>query len=242
MNKSIRLLVLSLGMLILGACGGGGGGGSTTAGSKPSTLTFPLAQAIANFVSSSHNYNYSVTGNVNGKSVTGSGTVSYAAAVGATFEGQPALKNTITISGNVAAGGNTAPYAFTGEDYFTTNYDPLGSSGAGGVDYCVAQNNQTYPSTVKVGDTATIGTDNCYADSTKNAQIENDVNSYLVEADSATSALVNLITNTYSLTSTLQSTAQTRFRIDQNGNANLVSVTFTDYTASPATVLTFTVH
>jgi len=241
MNKSIRLLLLSVGMIILGACGGGGGGGGSAA-SVPvkSTTSFPVAQAMANFVSTSHNINYAMTGKENGIAVTGSGTISFSAAVSTTFEGQTALSQTGTISGTISGNGNTVPYAFTGQDIYTTNYDYLGVIDSGS--YCVGQGSQPFPSSAKVGDTAFLGTSDCYQDSSKNVKTETDKDSYVIEADTSTTAIFNQITSTYDLSNQLTSTTQVRWRIDQVGNITFVSLTGTDYTTSPAGVLTFTAH
>jgi len=239
-NLQVKILGFIVSALLITGCGGGGGGGGST--TTTSTLSFPVAQAIAYFISNSHNYNVTASGTMGGNNITGSGTLSYSAAVVSTFEGQPALKQTVTITGNLTANSSTVPYAFTGENYYDTNYNPVGSSLAGGTDYCVAASFQAYPSSVKVGNTDTIGTDDCYQDSSKSVSTENDVKSYLVEADTATSAIVNLITNSYSLTSALQSSDQSRYRINSSGNITLISSTVTDYTVSPATVLKFTVQ
>ena len=239
MKKLVKITVIIISGSLFSACGGGGGSAPATT-TTTSSLSFPVAQAIANFVSASHNYNYSMTGTENGTSVTGTGTVSYSAAVNSTFEGQVALAQSGTISGTISGNGNTVPYAFSGTDFYTTNYGWLGNSGSGS--YCVARTTQSFPSSAKVGDTAILGTNDCYQDSTKNIKTETDEDSYVVEADTSTTALFNEITNTYSLTNNLQSTTQLRWRIDQLGNVNFASVTVTDYTVSPASVLTFTAN
>jgi len=51
----------------------------------------------------------------------------------------------------------------------------------------------TIPTTVKVGDTGSIGTETKYTDSTKVTPSGVTVMSYIVEADTTSSAIVNLI-------------------------------------------------
>ena len=238
MAKYHRSVLVSLALLTLVACGGGGGGGgSSSPNPVTSTASFPAAQAIANFFSTSHTYNVNGTGKFSGIDVSGTGTVSFSSAVGATFEGQSAFKVTLTVAITLSGGGQTVPVAFSVENYFTTNYDPLGFNDPGGGSYCVIQGNPSYPSSVKVGDTATLYTQNCYQDSTKNTPTENDIDSFLVEADTATSAIFNLIENTYT-GGTLTDNSQERYRIDENGNFDFVSVTGVDYTGGDTLILT----
>lgn len=233
MIKTLCLAILVA--LALSACGGGGSSGST-----PSTPSFPVAQAIANFVAASHDINYSTTGNLNGTDVTGTGTISYNAAVSTTFEGQAALSQTGTISGIISGNGKNVPYALTGTDYYSTDYDFIGTFVTGS--YCVARSNQQFPSSVQIGDTASLGTSDCYQDSSKNVITATEDVSYVVEADTASTVIFNEIINIHNLSSQLISTTQLRWRIDQVGNIAFVSQSDTDYTSSPASLLTFTAN
>lgn len=72
---------------------------------------------------------------------------------------------------------------------------PLGHSNDS--EYGVYQTPITIPSSVKVGDGATVGTETLYTDSTKFTPAGTDVDSYVVEPDTAQTAIVNLITNSY---------------------------------------------
>jgi hypothetical protein len=240
MNNLIKYSCILFASVALGACGGGSGGGGGGGGSTTTTSTasFALAQALANFVSNSHAINFKVTGKTNGISVTGTGTMSYNAAVGATFEGQAALSQTSTLTATVTGNGTTVPIAQTGTDYYTTNYAPLGIETTG--HYCVMQSTVAYPSSVKVGDTAALGTKNCWQDSSKNIANGKDVDSYVVEEDTSTTAIVNFITNVFNTSNVQTLSSQERWRIDQAGNVTFVSLTQTDFTTSPAGTMTFT--
>lgn len=87
------------------------------------------------------------------------------AAIPSTFEGQPVLLNNEKLSGTLLVNGATVPISSTAQEYTTTSYAPFGIVSSGG--YCVTQGSPATPSTVKVGDSATIGTLTCYTDSSK---------------------------------------------------------------------------
>lgn len=239
MGSLTRLLFTSTVVLALGACGGGGGTSSSST-TTASSLVFPFAQAFADFVSNSHSFTYSMTGSDAGTSASGSGAITYGAAVGATFEGQNAFSQTATVSGTTTENGQTTPYTATVQSFYTTNYEPLGSISP--TDYCVVQGNPVLPSGVKVGDTAVVYVEDCYQDSSKNAKTSQDTNSYVVERDTASTAIVNLISTTKSTLGLPQSMDQDRYRIDQAGTFAWISETYTDYTTSPPSTLTFTAN
>lgn len=224
------------------SCGGSDGFDFLSGPSAPlqssSTQSFPFAQAVADFVSTNHSYNVSVSGTVGGKAATGSGTFTYTAAIGSTFEGQSAFKESIALATVISAGGITLPFVAVGDNFFTTNYDPLGSSSPGGLDYCVVQGNPSYPHAVKVGDTPIIGTYNCYQDDTKSVATENDIERLVVEADTSTTVLVNVITESFTLTNSLDFKIEDRYRVDENGDMNWASITLTDPTTGDITVFT----
>ena len=136
MGALFRTLFTTSVILALGACGGGGGA-SPSPTTFASSLAFPFAQAFANFVSNSHSLNYSMAGNDAGKPATGSGTIIFAAAAAATFEGQDVLSQTAIVSGTTTEDGQTTPYSATVQSFYTTNYEPLGSTSS--TDYCVAR-------------------------------------------------------------------------------------------------------
>ena len=239
MNSRCRNMIALAFPIVATACGGGGGDNSSAA--VKSTLAFPVAQAVANFVATSHHIDFKVSGSIRGSSATGSGSLSYELPVATTFEGQPALEQTVTDSGIVTENGNSKPYAASARAYYTTNYQQIGAD-VSGASYCVAQNKLTYPASAKVGDTGTLGRSDCYQDNTKALKIGSTVHTYVIEADSSISVLVNQITNSYSLANVLETGGQLRLRIDEFGNVSFKSLTLTDYTTSPETVLVFSAN
>ena len=245
LNIKAKLSVILFSALILSACGGGGGDGGVSTSSVTTTPnpTFPLAQAVANSLSSERVIDYDLSGNTDSATVTGSGTITYGAAfetnfVNADFEDQAALAQTVTTTGTETENGTTLPYVSTVTAYYTTNYDPLGITSIGS--YCAVQGSPSYPSSVKVGDTGSLSSSDCFQDSTMAGKIGTDVAVYVIEEDSATTAIVNIIVTTYSLSNRPVARSESRSRIDQVGNMIPLTLIYTNYETSPTSVMTYT--
>ena len=74
-----------------------------------------------------------------------------------------------------------------------------------------------------VGDTGTIGTTADFTDSSKITLAGKTVVSYVVEPDTASTAIVNLIFKTFDNSENLTSTEQDRYRISSTGALTPVS-------------------
>ena len=143
------------------------------------------------------------------------------------FETNPAaLSAATTLTATLAStpGFSCTPtLAVTSTGYFDSSYTPLGFNSPSvnyGV-YLIAPNTLV---TAVVGGTGVIGTETLYTDSTKatgNGRI--DV-SYVVEADTATTAIVNIIDEIYTSGGTLSATEQDRYRISATGALVPVSI------------------
>ena len=229
MKRSFNLILGLFLSVLLVACGGGGGGGGSP-GPVASTLTFPLATANENLINKGYTLNLSVTGTQvykgNSYAVTGSVTLAQSTPTTSTFEGQTAWLNTQSMNGSVTVLSITVPITSSAQVYSTTNYAPLGQVSSGS--YYVMQGTPTMPSTGKVGDTAVIGTFNGYTDSTKPIPLLGTAKiSYAVEADTASTAIVNLLEEDYDTSNILNASTQTRWKIDSSGNVTFVSVRLT---------------
>jgi hypothetical protein len=110
----------------------------------------------------------------------------------------------------------------TATNYYDSNYSLIGIVNSGN-DYGVSQAPLAIPISVKVGDTGTIGTINYFSDSTQNTPTGHDVISYVIEPDTATTAIVNIIDKSYDLSGTLTFTEQDRSRIMADGTLIPVS-------------------
>jgi hypothetical protein len=233
MKNTIKLILATASVALLTACGGGGGGDGGTPAPVASADTFPLTTVYANTLQSSSN-TYSISGVVNGVAVTGSGTVTRGALSSGTFEGSSAQQRTTTSTGSIVANGQTIPLNTSSIGWFDSNYLPLGSSG--GEEYVVVVGSAVIPATVRVSDTATVYTANRYSDSSKTVLLGTDTVSYVVEADTATTALLTLISTERDTSNTLTSTSAQQVRITPSGTFTRIKETLLE----GSNTLTFT--
>ena len=209
MIKDLKFALLSTAVVSLVACGGGGGGGGT-AGPVTSTLSFPIGTGVKSLAASGLSKNFSISG-----SCTGTGTKTASPAnTPSVFEGVTGFSATVTLTMTVAAPCTSLAQSYT--SYVDTNYVPLGFNSIG-VNYGVYLTPPVYPTSVSVGATGIIGTENLYTNSTKTVSNGTTVSSYVVTADTATTAIIDLIGKIYDATSTLTATEQDYYRIDASG-------------------------
>jgi hypothetical protein len=77
---------------------------------------------------------------------------------------------------------------------------------------------------VTVGSTGTIGTENLYTNSTKSIAAGTQVLSYVIETDTANTAIVNLIIRSFNTSNALTLTQQHRYRIAVTGPLTYISI------------------
>lgn len=200
----------------LSGCGGGGSGGSVQA---PTVVTsFPLQAGYKALAASGLQKDFTVSGTCGG---SGRKTVS-PASTAATFEGKSALASTVTLTMNLT---NCTP-ASTAQSFTTyadSNYVPLGFNSVG-VNYGVYLTPPTIPTSVSVGATAIIGTENLYTNSTKTTSNGTQVLSYVVQADTSNTAIITLIAKIFNSSGTLTATEQDSYRIDAAGTLTPLTV------------------
>lgn len=132
------------------------------------------------------------------------------------------------------------PYIYgTSTDYYDSNYNLLGTIDSSG-NYGVYTTPPSIPVSVKVGDAGTIGTRKYYTDNTKNFLVSRDEISYVIEPDTANTAIVNMIDKSYDLSGILTSTEQDRSRIKADGSLTPVSADL-QYSNGSTTHLVLTV-
>jgi hypothetical protein len=196
---------------LLAACGGGGGDAMTPAPGVRPTTAFALAAGYKARIASGATDNFNLSG-----SCTGTATISTAAAAPATFEGVTGYSSAQASSVNFT---NCAPAtsSATGSTYYNASYATIGLSIVGGEYASFAAPPSDLPVAVKVGDTADIATLTTYTNSTKTVAKGRRVLSYVIEGDTNTTAIVNLITRSYDLGNVLLSTEQSRYHVAENG-------------------------
>jgi len=195
---------------VLVGCGGGGGGSSPT-GSAVSTMSFPLQSAYQALIAAGATANFTVSGTCTG---TGNRTVT-SATTPTTFESVSGFSSVGSLTMSLS-GCSPASIAQSYISYFDSNYVPLGSNVLG-IRYGLYQTPPTIPSSVSVGGTGIIGTETFYTDSTKATGDGRSDTTYIIEAESQSTAIVNLITKDYNSAGILTATEQSRFRIGTTG-------------------------
>lgn len=176
--------------MLLTACGGGGGGGATAPAQVASTQTFQIKTAIVNNFNATSTKSFTVSGTLNGVSVTGTGTVTNGSISSTTFETISALQKVSTVSMSLTANGVTTPITTTSTSYVDTNYVPLGSLST---EYEVVTAPVTIPTTALVNDTGTAYTANRYTSISKATLLGTDTVTYVMLPDTASTALLKVI-------------------------------------------------
>jgi len=226
--KILRTILVAGSLCLLISCGGGSGGG-VSGGSTPSqitsTLSFPLRSAVIARATNGASYTLFANGTSATQATDGlcSGTLTETvspANLQTTFEGQPTLSNADIVAVNYTNCSTGTPSSSSTE-YFDTSYLPVGATQSGS--YALVSGSYAVPTSVKVGDTGTIGSATIYTDSTKSVSKGRTDKSFVVEPDTATTAIVNVISKAYDASSQLLYTDQTRYRIDAAGAFTVVS-------------------
>ena len=211
-------LLLSVAAALTG-CGGGGGGAVT-----PAVTVFPVQQALTYAYTNGLQNTLNVTGTASGSGqtlpVTGSMTFTQGKATSTTFNSTTAFQSTATISATLTINGQPLPLNSSGTAYLTSAYAPLGYYSPG--DYCVATPPGSYPATASAGETGSVATFNCFADSTKNVAVGSETISYVTSAGSSANTLdVKLITNIYNAAHQLTGSGATIYTITGAGIPSL---------------------
>lgn len=213
MKNTIKHILATVGVALLTACGGGGSGG--TPAPVASTSTFPLFTIHVNTLQASSN-TFSYSGTVDGTAITGSGNVTRGGLSSGTFENIAAQQRTTISTGSISGNGQTLPINTTSVSWFDSNYLPIGSSG--GEDYVVVNRPAVIPATVRVNDTGILYTSNRYSTSSKTFLRGTDTVSYVVEADTATTALLTFIHTEKDNSNSVTSTVTRQMRITPTGS------------------------
>lgn len=207
-----HVVVFVLAVLVT-SCGGGGAGTGNNVSNDPavaSTLSFPLQKGLRGLSEFSNSVDYSISGTCSGVSTASSGD-----AVPSSFEGASAVAATSTVSfffNNCSPASSVS----TGTGYFDANFNPLGILGGNG-EYGVYVAPVMVPETVMVGDSGTLGVMQLYRDSTKTTLAGQDELAYVVEANDADSAVVDVVTRSYDTNNVLMMTSHDRYRIAASG-------------------------
>lgn len=208
-------------IVLLSACGSGGGGGDSAVVAP--AQSFPLRGAFSALFANGETKTFTVSG-------TCSGTATFAQAAtvgGANFNnvaGQLSATRTValTLTNCVLPSSNGIVSSTV---YYDTNYAPLGYDSSPNLGYGVFLAPAAMPESGKVGDLGNLGTLTNYTSSAKTGgAVGQTKSSYLVEADTASSAIVTVIGRDFTTSDVLQTTEQDRYRIGLTGAATLISI------------------
>ncbi len=222
MARSNTPVVLPLFAVLFLVVGCGGGGGSSGSGAPPgtvvSTSTFALQNGYRARIAAGATDNFTISG-----SCAGSAQISNSAASATTFESVPgyqAMQSASVTFTNCLPANSTA----SGTNYYDINYALIGAV-VPGSEYAVYSVAPTpLPASVKVGDAADYATLATYIDSSKNITTGKRVLSYAIEADTATTAILDLIAKTYDSGNNPQLEQRTRYRMAEDGTLTLLTI------------------
>lgn len=229
--RTLNFLALVMSVALTG-CGGGGGGGGAS-GPVTSTELFQLRTAYVNSFNGSSSLPLTLSGTSSNYAVSGTGTITDSAPINGSFESASALQKNSTLTFTFTANGVTSSNATSGSSYVDSNYLPLGSSGS---EYSVITSTNPIPVTARVGDTGTWSTANRYTNSSKLSLLGTTSTTYVLEPDTATTALLKIIDTDKNTAGVTVSTVIETYRITPAGAVTNISVSISD---SP-TYLTFT--
>jgi hypothetical protein len=225
MLRPIKFAVVASILSLLAACGGGGGGAST--GPIASSLSFDLLAIYKKTYTSTSSKPFTVTGTSNGSAVTGSGTVTNGQVTPGTFESETANQKTITVTGSGTTNGKNFSFDSSYISWTDSNYLPKGFSG--GDEYIVVTGTVNIPTTARVNDTGTAFTANRYTDSSKTTRTGTMIVSYVVEADTETTALLTLISTYKDLSGTTTKNGSGKGRVTQTNTYTAIEEKVNDY-------------
>lgn len=220
MLRKFKIILAVGASFFVAACGGGGGSDAT--GPQTSTDTFQIKTAITNYVVNTQTRNATMSGTVNGVTVSGSAIVTDGALNSALFEGKSAFSKATTVTGSILVNGTQVPLATTSIDFFDNNYLPIGSLGS---DYSVVRGVTNLPLTAKVGDTAILYVADTYTNSSKAVVTGTETVSYVMEPDTSSTALLSLISTYKNTSGGTASTDTVKLRITPSGSLTWLSET-----------------
>jgi hypothetical protein len=228
MKIAIKYTLVMSALAILTACGGGGSSSSSSGNissndnsnaTVASSLTFDVKAALRALTISGQSIKFSIKAS-NGCLGSGSFT-SGAPNTSTTFEGQPALSSTSILITNYS-NCNPATSTNTSTNYVNTNYVPLGALGD---KYLVYTGTFNLPSASKVGEVGIFTDAQRYTDKTKATPDGTAQISYVVEADTANTALITVATKVLNVSKSVETTQLTKYRINSSNQLSLLSLT-----------------
>ena len=185
---------------------------------KVATPSYDFKTAFQNRILTGGSKTFNATGDCKGTF-----SISDSPAFKTTWNGQAAYAVGTTEIVNIS----NCSLGFSGTQtnitYYDMNFVELAKSHSDGSYSEYVKSSQ--PTSLKVGDTGTLGTWTHWNNTSKSVKYEIDVHSYVVESDTTNSVIFNLIDRTYDNNNQLEITSQLRFRLSSTGVLEWHSVT-----------------
>jgi hypothetical protein len=198
----------------LTACGGGGGGNPAV------SVAVPLKSAYSALIAAGETKTFKISGDCAGTAVLNRSP----AIAGVTFDGVSGRQSAVLTSAANLVGCTPATISSTSTEYYDSSFTQVGTVFGNG-NFGVFLTPMTIPATATVGASGPIGTQTLYTNNSKTVLAGQAVTTYTVEADSATTAIVNLTIKSFDAANTLLQTEQDRYRVDAtSGKGTLISV------------------
>jgi len=230
--KNIKYALTAGFLAWLAACGGGGDGPLTPEATSP---TYDLRAAYVAMLTTPSTLRFVASGTLDGIGITGLGTTTSGAVTSDTFEGQPALQRSETISGTLNGNGQTFPLNVTSTDWTDSDHVPRGITGEA---YAVVLGTPIIAKAERANDSGNLFTANTFQDSSKNLQVGTVVASYMVQPDTPSTAIVKLVRTYRDNQSVITRIATKTFRIGQTNRLAPLSETL----ESPASQTNLTLN
>jgi hypothetical protein len=208
MQGALRTYTAVCFAILVSACGGGNNMAA------PAVPSFDVQTGVTKMVNNGLSANVTLSGmvRVNGVStpLTGSGILTKAPAVSATFNGTAALAQTTTVAGSITVDGQTSAYSTSVTDYYASSNSALLGEVSGN-EYDVAQSPLLFPAMVT--GPGTLGTLSRYTDSTMSVSLGTAQVSYVVmiPVDPGSPMGLVLTTKIYDTHNTLNETDTTNY-------------------------------
>lgn len=237
MYSKLKIALIASTIALLSACGGGGSGAPAASVLVASTSAFNLQSLMTAYVVSTGSYAFTVTGTVANVAASGSGTITYGAVSSGTFEGISAIQKTSSVIGTLSGNGVNVPLASSVVDWYDSNYLQKGQSG--GAEYIVVNGTATAPVSAKINDTGTLYTASRYTNSSKTSSFGTMTVTYVMEADTASTALLTLIYTYKNLSGATTQTSTIQLRITPANTFTRIKETVTETGTPMAFVITY---
>ncbi len=236
-SRKVRPALAGFAALLLLGCGGNGGAPDTPSQSPTPAAAlatkFPLAASRAAVSASGLSSGLNASGSIKGVPVSGTGSFGEASAVATSFEGGPALRQSVLLNAILIDSAAWVAYSYSrGSDTYTDDlHRTLGMTGGG--EYDVADAPYAFPASVAVGDAGTLGTMSRYSDGTKSAYLGTIVSTYRILADTTAGAAIFQQTDrSVDVYNNVTRTVETRYRITPAGGFALIGISVTEEASS----------